>query len=242
VLVIRTQGAPQKPMFGGRRPRELEVAIEPEAVPTTRATLVGAKPFESIDAAGSWLDGMRGDSDAVRAEAERGIRELNAVMRLHRAAAADPYARDLGLSQALVARVGYGSGDQVAEGMFKDALELPRTPPKRPRDEALGPGERLAGMLTARDPLLACEELALRARADVDAGRWREAALQTRVALEAALTELPAQAGEKLGSYRQAIGQAANAALEGEPGPELRDAVAECVDVIQRFLRRRLPD
>ena len=38
--------------------------------------------------------------------------------------------------------------------------------------------------------MLACEELALRARQDVDAGRRREAALQLDAALTAALAEL----------------------------------------------------
>ena len=39
--------------------------------------------------------------------------------------------------------------------------------------------------------MLACEELVLRARADLDAGRFREAALQARVALESLLAEMP---------------------------------------------------
>ena len=54
----------------------------------------------------------------------------------------------------------------------------------------LRPQERLAAILGGRDVALACEELALRARLDADAGRWREAAFQLRVALEAAIAEL----------------------------------------------------
>ena len=47
------------------------------------------------------------------------------------------------------------------------------------------PEERFAALLGAREPQLVAEELVLRARADLDAGRPREAALQARVALEA---------------------------------------------------------
>ena len=42
----------------------------------------------------------------------------------------------------------------------------------------------------ARDAALACEELTLRARGDLDRGREREAALQLEAALAAALAEL----------------------------------------------------
>ena len=45
-------------------------------------------------------------------------------------------------------------------------------------------------MLGGRERLDACETLLLRARADLDAGRPREAALQLRVGLEALLVEL----------------------------------------------------
>ena len=57
----------------------------------------------------------------------------------------------------------------------------------------------------------------LRARADLDAGRTRQAALEARVALEALLAELPDAAA--LGEHRRAIGDAANAALNGELAP-----------------------
>ncbi|HEX4804947.1 MAG TPA: hypothetical protein VFU94_03520, partial [Conexibacter sp.] len=49
----------------------------------------------------------------------------------------------------------------------------------------------LAALLGGHARPLACEELALRAREDLDHGRLREAALQVRVALDAALAELP---------------------------------------------------
>jgi len=87
----------------------------------------------------------------------------------------------------------------------------------------MGAQERLAALLGGRDAALACEELTLRARSDVDAGREREAALQVRVALEAALAELPAYAARRtieqrlghLGGSREGVEAAAQAALRG---------------------------
>ena len=48
--------------------------------------------------------------------------------------------------------------------------------------EALRPTERVAGVLAGRESVAACELLLLRARADLDAGRAREAAMQLRTA------------------------------------------------------------
>jgi hypothetical protein len=99
------------------------------------------------------------------------------------------------LAQALVVRAGHGAGEQVAKGRWGAARELPpaRTGRRR-RVAGLQPQERLAALLGGHDRPLACEELALRARQDLDGGHLREAALQLRAALDAALAELPAAA------------------------------------------------
>ena len=76
---------------------------------------------------------------------------------------------------------------------------------RRRRSRILAPQARLAALLGAREAALACEELTLRARADVDQGRPREAALQLLVALDAALAELAAD------SARRRAGRAARA-------------------------------
>ena len=90
-----------------------------------------------------------------------------------------------------------------------------------------------------------CEELVLRARSDLDAGRPREAALQARIALEAALAELDRSPSERLADdlraleeSRDAVGRAANEALGAEPAVELQEAVAEVVERIETALRR----
>ncbi len=154
-----------------------------------------------------------GDSDDVVAAATR---ELNFVLRSHRAAAGDPYARDVRADHALVVRLGYGEGEQVADGRFGRAVELPKEPAKRKRGEALAPQERLAAILGGRDTLLVGEELLLRAQLDLDAGRTREAALQARVALESLLGELDEKFAAPLRPLREPVARAANAALDGE--------------------------
>jgi hypothetical protein len=144
-------------------------------------------------------------------------------------------------------RIGYGAGDQVADGRFAAAHELPRGVAGQLRGraarrrEALAPQERLAAILGGRDVLLVGEELLLRARMDLDAARPREAALQARVALEALIAELGGEGRDvaDLRDRRAAIGEAANAALEGDPTDEQATAVTDAVDAMERALRRR---
>ena len=130
--MLRTLGAPQRRLLGRRRPKAVEGG-EPEPVPTSRATIVRAKPFESAGEADAWLEATLDDSDEAVAAATR---ELNFVLRSHRASAVDPYARDVRAEHALVVRLGYGDGDQVADGRFGRAVELPKEPRKRKRGEA----------------------------------------------------------------------------------------------------------
>ena len=232
--MLRTLGALQRRALGRRRPKGVEGA-DAEPVPTARATIVRAKPFDSAAEADAWLDATAANSDDAVATATR---ELNFVLRAHRAAAADPYARDVRADHALVVRLGYGEGEQVAEGRFGRAVELPKTPPKRKRGDALAPQERLAAVLGGRAQLLVGEELVLRARLDLDAGRSREAALQARVALEALLGELDERFGAPLRPLREPVAKAANRALDGDLSPAETDALAAAVDQMASAARR----
>jgi hypothetical protein len=242
ILVLRTSGATPRPLIGRRRPRRSEGGDEPAAVPLVRATVIRAEPFETDEGAAEWLDRMRRDRDALYEEAEAAAGELNALLRAHRAAAADPAARDVAPGGANAVRIGYGSGDQVAEGHFAEAYELPPDDDSskvRRRAAALAPDERLAAILGGREPLLACEELVLRARADLAAERPREAALQARIALEALLAELGGEAATEAAGDRDAVGRAANEALSGDPSDELQAEVADAVGRMETALRRR---
>lgn len=241
VIVLRTLGAPQRRLLGRRRPRAVQRA-DPEPVPTSRASVIQADPFDSSDAAEEWLAKLRADEDVLRPAVDRAAGDLNRVIRVHRAVAADPYARDVSVDGALTVRVGYGRGEQAAEGRFAVAYEVPRRDPRRRRVERLSPQEHLAAVLAGREEVLACEEIVLRARADLDAGRPREAALQARIALECVLSELsgrlPGEALAELTGDREAVSEAGNAALEAAPPEHLESAVEAAVGRMEAAIRR----
>jgi len=244
ILVLSTLGAPQRRLLRGRKAREASGDPEPEAVPTARALLAGADPFASTDEAHAWL----ADAD-LEAEADAAVAALNGVLHAHRVAAADPFAREVSRAQAIAVRVGIGEGEQIAHGRLTEARQLPPfRAAKVKREAALRPQERLAAILGGRDAALACEELTLRARLDVSRGRWREAAFQLRVALEAALAELAPWAdrapglSERLGELREQrgpVGSAANAALQGGLSAEDIEDVEHALSLIESALRAR---
>ena len=140
VLVLSTLGAPQRARLGARRARAVTTA-DPEAVPTSRATIVAASPLSSPAA---WLAEL--DRDA---EVDSAVAVLNHALRAHRAATADPYVAEVSRDRALVVRLGYGSGDEVADGRYGEAIELPRRGPSR---ETLDGGAGGAFRRPARRP------------------------------------------------------------------------------------------
>ena len=242
VLVFTTLGAPQRRLLGGRRAQRAVPEPDPTPVPTGRATVISAVGVPETEAE-AWLRGLDEDGQ------DDALAVLNRAVNAHRVAAADPGLQDLTVERALVARLGHGTGDQVAEGRWAAALEVPLLRRRKERRvAALRPQERLAALLGGRDEPLACELLTLRARADLDAGRTREAALQLRVGLEAALAELE-QAGEathdmaerlrELRERRDAVGAAANAALQGPLDAEAADAVEQTLSRVEAALRAR---
>jgi len=245
VLVVRSLVAPRAgpARRARRRARPVEPEPPPAEVPVTRITLVAAEPFASEDEARAWLDGADGES-----EAEEAFTVLRRILHAHRIAAADPAVAEPAREQALVVRLGLGEGEQVADGRWAQAVELP-PPPRRRRGRRAGlePQERLAALLGGRDAALAAEELTLRARADLDGGRPREAAFQLRVALEAALAELVpwaergdlAERLDALRADRPAVAAPANAALQGGLDDEQRADVERVVGGLEAALRAR---
>jgi hypothetical protein len=231
VLVLRTLGAPRRRGLRTPRVRSVEDA-EPEAVPTSRVSVVRPEPFDSRELADAWLASLRRDEGAAEEELDAAVRVVNRALAAHRAAAADPYAADVSAGHALVARLGYGSGEAVADGRFVDAIELPSFAQRRRRRRSMEPrDERFAALLGGREERLVAEELVLRARADLNAGRSREAALEARIALEALTAELGEEAPA---DQRQAVSAAANAALAGELPSGLEEAVAAMEGAIRR--------
>ncbi len=245
ILVLRTLGAAERRLLARRRPRDVEPGPDPEPVLTSRVTLVDTAALDGRDAAQRWLQ-----SADLAALAAAGIARLNRVLHAQRIATADPFARGVALGDALVVRVGYGGGEQVADGRWDRARELPRAPAGRRlrhAHAALRPQERLAAVLGSRDAVLACEELTLRARSDVDDERWREAALQLGVAFESALAELEpwrevTGLGARLDELHTRAGEvrdAAAAALEGGLQEPQIEVVKTVLGRLEAALRAR---
>ncbi|MGI8506175.1 MAG: hypothetical protein ACR2MK_05105 [Solirubrobacteraceae bacterium] len=243
VIVLSTLGAPERRRLASvRRPRDATPEPEPTPVSTGRATVIDVgHPLDAEAQAREWL--RRAGED----ELERGLEVLNRALHAFRLVTADPYLHTVSRRQAIVARLGFGAGEQVADGLWSDARELVVADGWQRRSRVLHPQARLAAVLGAREQPLACEELALRARLDLDQGRDREAALQVLVTLDAALAELARDPTAEalsdrlaeLRGQRTAIALAAQSALAGPlPQAEL-ESVFLTLGRIEAALRAR---
>ncbi|HTA15277.1 MAG TPA: hypothetical protein VK781_10530 [Solirubrobacteraceae bacterium] len=199
VVVLSTVGAERRGLLGGRS-RKRRTDPEPGRVPVTRATVVDAVPLSAESQARAWLEQL----DPER-EAQAAAEVLNRVLFAHRIAGAEPHIHEISPAQALIVRAGYGEGEQVADGLWSDARELSLSRRRAGRRASvLRPQERLAVLLSGRGSVLLCEELALRARLDMNAGRVTLAAIELDRAYAAALAELP---DEQRGDLRERIAE-----------------------------------
>ena len=237
---MKTLGAARK------RPRRAkrDEAGEPESLPLTRATVITPLPLGSEEDAQRWLKQTSADAEARGTLRDHALALLNRALHVNAASAGDAHLPAVSPTAAVAIRIGYGDGDQLVAGSWREALELPDD--FRRRREDVTPQGRVAAVLGGKDALDACETLIPRARLDLDAGRLREAAFQIRVGLEALLAEIApgAEAGQAedlaaLEASKGAIGQAANAALKGELSPEQAESVREAILLSERVLRRR---
>jgi hypothetical protein len=242
VLVIATLGAPERRRMLSRSKRNAQPEPDPVPVATGRATVIDVgEPIEAERDAREWL------RKAGEADLEAGIVVLNRALHAFRLVTADPYLHPVGRQHALVARLGFGAGEQVADGLWADARELLPARHRQPRATVLQPQARLAAVLGGRERALACEELALRTRMDLDQGRDREAALQVLVALDAAVAELatdPTAAAlserlDELRAQRETIAAAAQTALGGPLSSSQLEAVAFTLSRIEAAFRAR---
>jgi hypothetical protein len=252
VLVLQTLAAPPRPSRRRRKPRDAEAAPAPPELPVARATAIRAfEPFDGPEEAAAWLARATAAEEAVDAVVATGIGLLNDALHAQAVAVADPLPAALAAERAVAARLGWGSGEQTAEGAYSEAREVdvraPAGSPRRRRQEEARPQERIAALLRGRERPDACETLLLRARADLDAGRRREAALQLRVGVEALLVELPEALEDSdhvrdvaaLEERRPAVEAAAERALRGDLAPEAEASVGEALALAERILRRR---
>src|SRR4051794_26337132 len=222
VVVVTEADAPRR-----RSRRSAPVGF----VPVTRVTVIDASSEKALDD-----EAWRRRADACLA------RFLSA----HRVAAADPAAPDPG--RALAVRVGVGTGAELADGAWTEAHEVAEPePPRARRRSKHRPAERLAALLSGRDVALACEELTLRARADLEHGRHPEAALQLDAALSTAVAELAgwvthgdiAERLDELRGYLAPVRAAALAAREGRLEPAGVEVVSTALARLEATLRAR---
>jgi hypothetical protein len=245
-----TRGGAATPLGRLRRrgaARSMPTDPEPAAVATTRVTVIDPISLAADNQARAWLADLDRDRE-IRAA----VGVVNRVIHSHRIATADPYIHEVSPAQALVIRAGWGEGEQVADGRWLHARALPWTDGRgagrsasgsrrvigRDRSWALRPQERLAALLGGRGMALLCEELALRARQDLDHGRPAHAALELDRAFALGLPELCAEQRQDLAiriaeleQLRPGVQAAAKAAQ-----PQNRDAPGE--DVIAHALER----
>ena len=249
--MLGTLGAPP-PARRRRRARRAEPDASPSPLPLTRVTAVRAfAPFAGDEEASRWLEEVVEAEDTSDTLVAEGIALLNRALHAQAIAAAEPHESALTPERAIAVRIGYGSGEEVADNHYREAREVDLGAGggsrRQRREEALRPQERVASVLGGREQLDACETLLLRARADLDAGRLREAALQLRVGLEALLAELRgalADPGHEedvgtLDGRRGEAGEAANVALRGDLGAEDSRRVRELLEICERIIRRR---
>jgi hypothetical protein len=252
VLVLETHGAPPPSRRRRRRPRQAAADTPPAELPLTRVTAVRAsEPFEDEATASAWLQAASADEQGVDRLVDEGLAVLNRALHTSAIAGGDPQPQALNASRAVTVRIGFGSGEEVADGLFTAAQQIDpagsAASRRRRRDEELRPQQRVAAVLGGRERLDACETLLLRARADLDAGREREAALQLRVGLEALLVELRGSLSEPghdedmatLAARRHEVGELANTALRDDLDAAQRQALHDTQAVCERVLRRR---
>jgi hypothetical protein len=252
VLIIATLGTTPREHRRRKRAKGIEAPGPAAQLNVARATAIRAwRPFADEDTAKRWLDGV-GEADETADEVvDDAVGLLNRALHAQRVAAAETLGRELTAEGAVAVRIGFGEGEAVADGRFSAAVEVDvwatGESRRRHREEGLRPQERVAAVLGGRESIEACELMLLRARADLDAGRGREAALQLRVGLEALLAELSgslkdADHDEDIGTLRERrgeVGEAANAALTGPLPPERLIGVRELLEICERVLRRR---
>ena len=211
-----------------------------DSVPVTVVTVIDTDPLADDATATAWLRDA-----AVTPEFTGVFARLVAAFRV---AAEDPFLADLDLTRAWRTRIGFGSGERVAEGTWTGSRELPSTPaPRRPRRSEHRPADRLAALLAGRDVALASEELALRARLDLDAGRAREAAVQLEAAFTCACAELAPWVAQgdlsqrlvELETYSDTVAECASAARAGTLDTDATAHVSKALERLEAALRAR---
>ena len=218
VLVVQQLDAP-----GHRRAKKLKGEPLPSELPLTRVTVIDAESAGSAELTPDLAFGLVGRAMTAN--------------RIARVSADDPGHPP----EPLATRTGIGTGQQVADGVWMEAVELPASSARKGRRKASSTDERFAALLSGRESVPACALLVIRARADLDCGRNREAALMVNSALSAALVELgnelPEERLSQLADLQDPLSEAAALAQGGEVDAGQLESVANALKLLEAGLR-----
>ena len=191
-----TRGALALSGLGARRARRpRETTPDPSPVPISRATIIDPVSVSAERQAQAWLKELDAERETLAATAV-----LNRVLYAHRIATADPHTHEVAPAQALVIRAGWGEGEQLADGYWGHALELPWVPSKRARrtrGRAAPPGAP-RGAAGRADAGVALRGARAARAVGPRPGTPAHAAVELDAALAAALGELGAEANPAL--------------------------------------------
>jgi hypothetical protein len=192
VLVVSVLGAPASQRRVLRRTRQVQDGTAPAEVPLSLLTFIkGTQPLDDSKQAAGRLDAIRFSDSEQQRWVDEGLGVINLAIRAYRTGAPDPYAIDVNRRDARRVRIGYGDTDEVQNGRWHDAIELPpAVPGRRKLLERLRPAEAVAAVLAGKTEVLEAEELFLRSLIDLDHARTRAAAHQVAAGMRLLPSEL----------------------------------------------------
>jgi hypothetical protein len=192
VLVVGVLPAPASRPRLRRKARDATPGATPVEVPLSLVTFVGGTaPLKDADEARRSLGAIRASEDEQEERVQHALRVLNVAIRAYRAGAHDPYVIEVTRRDPRCVRIGYGTTEDVQDGRWQAAVELP--PPVRLRStrlQRLQPSQAVADALSGRGGVLEAEDVILRALVDLDHDRTRAAAYQVRAAMDLLALEL----------------------------------------------------
>jgi hypothetical protein len=155
VLVVQVSDAPVPPRRRLRRakPKDSDPESEAGRLPVSTLTAIRPEPLGDREAAGAWLESVRADDEAIKAELEDALTLINRALHAQRTSTLDAHLADLSPDRALVVRIGFGTGDELSDGRYTTAIDVPGPPgtgpagrgpaaarPRRPRRGAFARG------------------------------------------------------------------------------------------------------
>jgi hypothetical protein len=185
VLVVGIAGAPAGRVRLLRKARQVKPEAAPSEVPLSIVTFIkGTQPLQERREAARRLDELRFSEEHQKRWVDDALQVLNLAIRAYRAGAPDPYALEVTRRDAREVRIGYGTTEQVQNGHWEEAVELPPPAQRRTkRIERLRPAEAVASVLSGHATVLGAEDLFARALIDLDNDRPRAAAFQVGAAI-----------------------------------------------------------